>query len=35
MLIKTTFKNSEKNQKLCVKMQSTSVFLDIKKVDDF
>ena len=36
--IKATFKDSKKslkNWKLCVKMQSISVFLDIAKLGDF
>ena len=38
MIIKKTFKDpkkSKKNQKLCVKMQAISIFLDIPKVADF
>ena len=38
MFIKTNFKDSNKvrkNQKLCIKMQSTSAFLEIVKIADF
>ena len=38
MFFKATFKDSKKskrNQKLCIKMHSLSVFLDITKVIDF